>query len=53
MFTEKIYEIQINDVKLGTYLVDEMSSGIYDDIDLGREYVDKAILIIRTFITNI
>ena len=48
-----LYEIQRNHGKLGTYLVGEMSSGIYDQIDLGREYVDKAILIMRTFIANI
>ena len=53
LFSEMLYEIQRNDGKLGTYLVGEMSSGIYDQIDLGREYVDKAILIMRTFIANI
>ena len=53
LFSEMLYEIQRNDGKLGTYLVGEMSEGIYDQIDLGREYVDKAILIMRTFIANI
>ena len=53
LFSEMLYEIQRNDGKLGTYLVGEMSGGIYDQIDLGREYVDKAILIMRTFIANI
>ena len=53
LFSEMLYEVQRNDGKLGTYLVGEMSGGIYDQIDLGREYVDKAILIMRTFIANI
>ena len=53
LFSEMLYEIQRNDGKLGTYLVGELSGGIYDQIDLGREYVDKAILIMRTFIANI
>ena len=53
LFSEMLYEIQRNDGKLGTYLVGEMSGGIYDQIDLGREYVDKAVLIMKTFIANI
>ena len=53
LFSEMLYEVQRNDGKLGTYLVGEMSGGIYDQIDLGREYVDKAILIMKTFIANI
>ena len=53
LFSEMLYEVQRNDGKLGTYLVGEMSGGIYDQIDLGREYVDKAVLIMRTFIANI
>ena len=36
LFSEMLYEIQRNDGKLGTYLVGEMSGGIYDQIDLGR-----------------
>ena len=53
LFSEMLYEVQRNDGKLGTYLVGEMSGGIYDQIDLGREYVDKAVLIMRTFVANI
>ena len=53
LFSEMLYEIQRNDGKLGTYLVGEMSGGIYDQIDLGREYVDTAILVMRTFVANI
>jgi len=53
LFSEMLYEVQRNDGKLGTYLVGEMSGGIYDQIDIGREYVDKAILVMRTFVANI
>ena len=53
LFSEMLYENQRNNGKLGTYLVGELSSGIYDQIDLGREYVDKAILIMKTFVANI
>ena len=53
LFSEMLYEIQRNDGKLGTYLVGEMSGGIYDQIDIGREYVDTAILVMRTFVANI
>ena len=53
LFSEMLYEIQRNDGKLGTYLVNEMSSGLFDSIDVGREYVDKAILIMKRFVANI
>ena len=53
LFSEMLYEIQRNDGKLGTYLVAEMSGGLFDSIDVGREYVDKAVLIMRTFVANI
>ena len=53
LFSEMLYEIQRNDGKLGTYLVGEMSGGIYDQIDIGREYVDTAILVMKTFVANI
>ena len=53
LFSEMLFEIQRNDGKLGTYLVGEMSGGIYDQIDIGREYVDQAILVMRTFVANI
>ena len=53
LFSEMLYEVQRNNGKLGTYLVGEMSGGIYDQIDIGREYVDTAILVMRTFVANI
>ena len=53
LFSEMLYEVQRNNGKLGTYLVGEMSGGIYDQIDIGREYVDQAILVMKTFVANI
>ena len=53
LFGEMLHEIQRNDGKIGTYLVNEMSSGLFDSIDVGREYVDKAVLIMRTFVANV
>ena len=53
LFSEMLYEVQRNNGKLGTYLVGEMSGGIYDQIDIGREYVDTAILVMETFVANI
>ena len=53
LFSEMLYEVQRNDGKLGTYLVGELSGDLYDVIDVGREYVNKAILVVKTFIANI
>jgi len=53
LFSEMLYEVQRNDGKLGTYLVGELSGDLYDMIDVGREYVDKAIRVVKTFIANI
>ena len=53
LFGEMLHEIQRNDGKLGDYLVGELSGGLYDAIDVGRKYVNKAITIIRTFIAKI
>ncbi len=53
LISEMLHETQRNNGKLGTYLVDEMSSGLFDSIDLGREYVNKAVLVMRTFVANV
>ena len=53
LFSEMLYEVQRNDGKLGNYLVGELSGDLYDVIDVGREYVNKAILVVKTFIANI
>ena len=53
LFSEMLYEVQRNDGKIGTYLVGELSGGLYDSIDVARDYVDKATLIMRTFIANV
>ena len=53
LFGEMLHEIQRNDGKLGTYLVNEATGGLYDSIDVGRGYVNKAILLVRTFVARI
>ena len=53
LFSEMLAETQNNNGKLGTYLVGEISGDLYDIIDVGREYVDKAIRVMKTFIANI
>ena len=50
---EMLHETQRNNGKLGTYLVNSMSGGLYDAIDVGRDYVDRATLVIRTFIAKV
>ena len=46
-------EVQNNDGKLGTYLVGELSGELYDVIGIGREYVDKSVLVVRTFVASV
>ena len=53
LMSEMLYETQRNNGKLGTYLVGELSGDLYDAIDVGREYVDKAIAVMRSFVANI
>ena len=53
LMSEMLYETQRNNGKLGTYLVGELSGDLFDAIDVGREYVDKAIAVMRSFIANI
>ena len=53
LFSEMLAEIQNNNGKLGNYLVGEISGDLYDMVDIGREYVDKAIRLMKTFVANI
>ena len=53
LFSEMLYETQRNNGKLGTYLVGELSGGLFDAVDLGRDYVDKAIYLVRAFIAKV
>ena len=48
-----LYETQRNNGKLGTYLVGELSGGLFDAVDIGRDYVDKAIYLVRAFIAKV
>ena len=53
LFSEMLAEVQNNDGKLGTYLVGELSGELYDVIGIGREYVDKSVLVVRTFVASV
>ena len=53
LFAEMLAETQNNGGKLGTYLVGKVSGELYDVIDVGRKYVDKAIRLVKTFIAKI
>ena len=53
LFSEMLYETQRNNGKLGSYLVGEISGDLFDAIDVGREYVDKAILLVKRFIAKV
>ena len=53
LFSEMLAETQRNDGKLGTYLVGELSGELYDSIGIGRKYVDKGILVTRTFVASV
>ena len=53
LLSEMLYETQRNDGKLGTYLVGELSGELYDAVDIGREYVNKGILVMETFVASV
>jgi len=53
LLSEMLYETQRNNGKLGTYLVGELSGELYDIVGIGREYVDKAIRVVRKFIAKV
>ena len=50
---EMLHEVQRNDGKLGNYLVSPLSGQLYDMMDIGRDYVDVSVQIIRTFVANV
>ena len=53
LFSEMLAETQRNGGKLGTYLVGELSGDLFDAVGIGREYVDKGILVTRTFVASV
>lgn len=53
LLSEMLFETQRNGGKLGSYLVGELSGELYDVIGIGREYVNKAILVVRTFVASV
>jgi len=53
LIAEMLHEVQRNDGKIGNYLVSPLSGQLYDIMDIGRDYVDTSIQIIRTFVANV
>ena len=53
LFSEMLRDVQDNNGQLGDYVVGQLGGPLYDAIDIGRKYVNKAIKIIRTFVAKI
>ena len=53
LFSEMLAEVQNNDGKLGTYLIAPLSGELHDAVGIGRKYVNKAILVVRTFVASV
>ena len=50
---EMLHEVQRNNGKIGSYLVSPLSGQLTDIMDIGRDYTDKIVTIIRTFIAKV
>ena len=50
---EFLAEIQNNGGKIGTYLVNEATGGLYDGIATARKYVNKFMKVIRKFVAKV
>jgi hypothetical protein len=53
LFSEMLAEVQNNDGKLGTYLIAPLSGELHDTVAIGRKYVNKGILVVRTFVASV
>tara|TARA_B100000902_G_scaffold157285_1_gene153526 strand:+ start:9758 stop:12610 length:2853 start_codon:yes stop_codon:yes gene_type:complete len=53
LFSEMLAEVQNNDGKLGTFLIAPLSGELHDAIGIGRKYVNKSILVVRTFVASV
>jgi len=52
LFSEMLAEVQNNE-RFGDYIVGELSGELYSIIDIGRGYVNKGILVVRTFVASV
>ena len=50
---DMLRDIQQSDGQLGTFLVGKYTGQLYDKIDIGREYVNKASRIVETFVAKV
>ena len=53
IISEMLYEVQNNDGKLGSYLVGELNGELYEAIGVGRDYVNKAVRVVRKFVARV
>ena len=53
IISEMLYEVQNNDGKLGSYLVGELNGELYDIVGIGRDYVNKAVRVVRKFVAKV
>lgn len=53
LLSEMLRDVQQSNGKVGTYLVGQWTGQIYDTVDIGRKYVNKAIRIMETFVAKV
>ena len=53
LLSEMLRDTQQHNGQLGTYVVNQWTGQIYDYVDIGRKYVNKAIYIVKKFIAKV
>ncbi len=53
LLSEMLRDTQQSNGQLGTYVVNQWTGQIYDYVDIGRKYVNKATLIVKKFIAKV
>ena len=53
LLSEMLRDTQQSNGQLGTYVVNQWTGQITDYVDIGRKYVNKAVLIIRKFVAKV
>tara|TARA_Y200000002_G_scaffold112411_1_gene92032 strand:- start:827 stop:3667 length:2841 start_codon:yes stop_codon:yes gene_type:complete len=53
LLSEMLRDTQQSNGQLGTYVVNQWTGQIYDYVDIGRKYVNKAIYIVRKFVAKV
>ena len=53
LLSEMLRDAQQSNGQLGTYVVNQWTGQIYDYVDIGRKYVNKAIYVVRKFVAKV